>query len=328
MGGQRISSLTFVDIVLGVDYCEIKVPHPDTIEHRNIEGEYSDDVQTLRKMCMQSPETEPEFTLSYEGLRFRVTTMNTETGKVWFLSRIDAQVRPIHVLPVPKPFVEFVLRPRLHGLILVTGGFGTGKTTTASSLFCHRIETLGGTGTALEDPASEVQMAGRRGQGRIISIPVSRKNGGYHTALQLVRRSRADFVLIGEIRDAVTAIEAQDIANTDMPVIATMHASSIEEAFDKYQSYLRSKDASSAEANSRLALSVAGIIHLTKEYVGTEAGAPITRYTPQCLILDRSDPSCLGTIGKIRDGKFMDLGDDITAQAIRRFHGQSWAAAN
>lgn len=318
---KRLADRAFTDIVLGEDYCDLKVEEPGRVQLIDVTHEYPSEVETLRKLCAQHQAEGPEFTVHHHGLRFRVTTMREESGPAWFLSRIDAQVRPLHELPVPQQFVDFAMHPRLQGLILITGGFGTGKTTTASSLFCHRIHTLGGTGVALEDPTGEVQMAGRHGPGRIVQIPVSRDRGGYHTALQLVRRSRADFILIGEIRDAATAVEAQDIANTDMPVIATMHASSIEEAFDKYQAYLRSAHSSSSEANARLALSIAGIVHLTKEYVNDSHGQPVPRYIPRCLILDRSDVHSMGALGKIRDGNFVGLNDDIAFQASRRFHG-------
>ena len=127
--------------------------------------------------------------------------------------------------------------------------------------------------------------------------------------------------MIGEIREARTAIEAQDIANTDMPVIATMHASSVEEALDKYQTYLRATNASSAEANARLAMTLAGVIHLTKDFGVDTNGNPIARYTPQSLLMDRNDPMSTGIIGKIRDGNFMGLNDDIAIQATRRVRG-------
>ena len=77
-------------------------------------------------------------------------------------------------------------------------------------------------------------------------------------------------------------------------------------------------NASSAEANARLAMTLAGIIHLTKDYTTSPTGQPVPRYTPRCLLLDRNDPGCTSVIGKIRDGHFMSLGDDITAQALRR----------
>lgn len=316
-----LSALGFVDLVLGEDYCEAKVEGPGLTRLIDIQASHPQDVKTIRSHCFEKYLTAPEFTLEHADMRFRVTTMQLDTGPIWFLSRIDAQVRPLSELPVPKDFVAFLLRPRLQGLILVTGGFGTGKTTTAASLFCHRISELGGTGIALEDPAAEVRMAGPRGNGRVVQIPVSIKTGGYHAALQLVRRSRVDFVMIGEIREARTAIEAQDIANTDMPVIATMHASSVEEALDKYQTYLRATNASGAEANARLAMTLAGVIHLTKDFGVDTNGNPIARYTPQSLLLDRNDPMSTGIIGKIRDGNFMGLNDDIAIQATRRVRG-------
>ncbi len=321
METAHLAGMQFVDIVLGQDFCDVKVEEPDVTRLVDVERDYPHYVAALREQCRHRKDEGPEFTLNHGTLRFRVTAMNEERGPIWFLSRIDAHMLPIYQLPLPRDFVAYTLRPRLQGLLLITGGFGAGKTTAASSLFCHRIATLGGTGVALEDPTGEVCMAGRHGQGRIIQIPISRDRGGYHAALQLVRRSRADFILIGEIRDATTAIEAQDIANTDMPVIATMHASSIEETLDKYQAYLRGGHASSAEASARLAASVAGIVHLTKEYVRAPAGQAVARYVPRCLMLDRTDATCLGAIGKIRDGNFVGLNDDIDLQAARRARG-------
>lgn len=210
MGTAPLSSLRFVDIVLGDSFCDIKVEGPDRTIMEDVEHACADDVKALRSQCEALLHSEgPEFTLSHANLRFRVTTMESETGRVFFLSRIDAQVRPIHELSLPSRFVQHSVRPRLQGLLLVTGGFGAGKTTLASSLLCHRIELLGGTALALEDPAGEVRMTGKHGTGRIIQIPIAKATGGYQAALQLVRRSRADIVLIGEIRDAATAIEAQ-----------------------------------------------------------------------------------------------------------------------
>lgn len=318
---SNLQDLRFVDLVLGTDFCEAKVEGPELTKMIDVQGSHGPDVNAIRARCLEEHLKAPEFTLQHEGLRFRVTTMNLEDKAVWFLSRIDAQVRPLADLPVPKDFVDFIIRPKLQGLILVTGGFGTGKTTTAASLFCHRISQLGGLGIALEDPAGEVRMAGRCGHGRVVQVPVSAQTGGYHPPLQRVRRSRADFVLIGEIRESRTAIEAQDIANTDMPVIATMHASSVEEALDKYQTYLRADNASSAEANAKLAMTLAGVIHLTKEYTRTATNESVARYTPRCLLVDRHNPASSGIIGKIRDGNFIGLNDDIAFQASRRVRG-------
>lgn len=321
MMADRLSSRDFIDMVLGLDFCKLKVQEPDLCRLVDVELDYRNDIDTLREACLLNSAESAEFTLFHDGVRFRVTTMERERGPVWFLSRIDAQARPIQELSVEGDFVKFLLRPVLQGMILITGGFGAGKTTTASSLFSHRIERLGGTGIALEDPVGEVAMDGPCGFGHISQIPVSADTGGYHAALQLVRRSRADFVMIGEIRDALTAVEVQDIANADMPVIATMHASSIEEAFDKYQSYLRSRHASSSEANSRLALSISAIVHLSKEYRRSRDGQVTTRYVSRSLVIDRANPESFSIMGKIREGDFTGLNDEIDRQASRRSVG-------
>ncbi|HCN73314.1 MAG TPA: hypothetical protein DIS96_17035, partial [Pusillimonas sp.] len=129
-----LSALGFVDLVLGEDYCEAKKEGPGLTRLIDIQASHPQDVKTIRSHCFEKHLTAPEFTLEHTDMRFRVTTMQLDTGPIWFLSRIDAQVRPLSELPVPKDFVAFLLRARLQGLILVTGGFGTGKTTTAASL--------------------------------------------------------------------------------------------------------------------------------------------------------------------------------------------------
>lgn len=315
---MALSSLPFIDMVLGMTFCEAKIPGPVHTELIDLDQDQPDAVAQLRQACREASSTADEFVLSAHGMRLRVTTMDQLDEPVWFLSRLDASVRPLAQLPVPRDVAAFCLRPRLQGLILVTGGFGTGKTTTASSLFCHRIAELGGTGIALEDPTGEVQMAGRHGQGRILQVPVSAHTGGFHSALLRVRRSRADMVMIGEIRDAATAVQVQDIANVDMPVIATLHATTVEDALDKYQAYLRSQHASSAEANARLALSVSAVLHLTREYVNDAQGRACPRFIPRCLVIDRDDPAHRSITSKIRDGNFTGLADDIAVQAARR----------
>lgn len=64
-------------------------------------------------------------------------------------------------------------------------------------------------------------------------------------------------------------------------------------------------------------MSVAGVIHQTKEYVDVPNGSPRARFTNKCLLLDRTRSESSSIIGKIREGNFMALNDDIEAQAAR-----------
>lgn len=307
-----LADLVFIDMVLGQDFSYYK----DPLERGHIKSfpdDFNEDLARLRAACLSGRDGGPEFTVHLAQLRFRVTEFFDENNEtVWMLSRTSAQVLPIDALPLPKNMIDFLMTPDLVGLVLITGGMGTGKTTNAASLFRYRIEQLGGIGLSFEDPGAEIIMNGSHGKGHIIQIPVSRLRGGYHEPLQLARRSRASFVMIGEIRDSETAREVQSIANADLLVISTLHAPTLEKSLEQFQSYIRGANATETEANSRMAGTLAAVIHLTREHVETRDGLKV-RYIPRCLTLNTPSVNA-----KIRDGNFAGLNDDIMTQAVQR----------
>lgn len=307
----RLVDLDCIDMVLSQDFCLYKDPARGHIEP--LSEDYADDLAELRAACLTKRDDGPEFTVHLDGLRFRVTEFfNEDREPIWMLSRTSAQVLAVDDLPLPKNLIDYLMQPDLVGLVLVSGGMGTGKTSNAVSLFKHRIEQLGGIGLSFEDPGAEIIMSGAHGKGRIIQVPVSRLRGGYHEPLQLARRSRAAFVMIGEIRDSETATEVQSIANADLLVISTLHAPTLEKALEQFQSYIRGANATESEANNRMAGTLAVVIHLTREHVETRDGHKV-RYIPRCLVLNTP-----AVTAKVREGNFASLNDDILAQAAQR----------
>ncbi len=103
-----------------------------------------------------------------------------------------------------------------HGLILVTGPTGSGKTTTLYSALnvlnnpTYNIVTV-------EDPV-EFQVPG------INQVPVKKEIGlTFGNALRSILRQDPDIVMIGEIRDTETAEIAVEAALTGHQVLSTMH---------------------------------------------------------------------------------------------------------
>ncbi|WP_322106083.1 GspE/PulE family protein [Paraburkholderia sp. J41] len=103
-----------------------------------------------------------------------------------------------------------------HGLVLVTGPTGSGKTL---SLYCF-LQMLNGTSRNLcsvEDPA-EIQLAG------INQVNVREKAGlTFAVALRALLRQDPDVIMIGEIRDEETASVAVKAAQTGHLVLSTVH---------------------------------------------------------------------------------------------------------
>jgi len=103
-----------------------------------------------------------------------------------------------------------------HGIILVTGPTGSGKTTTLYS----SLKEINSTETniiTIEDPI-EYQLRG------ISQIEVAKKKGlTFATGLRSILRQDPDVVMVGEIRDFETADIAIESALTGHLVLSTVH---------------------------------------------------------------------------------------------------------
>jgi type IV pilus assembly protein PilB len=103
-----------------------------------------------------------------------------------------------------------------HGLILVTGPTGSGKTTTLYSALNELNNPIYNIVT-VEDPV-EFQIGG------INQVPVKKEIGlTFANALRSILRQDPDIVMIGEIRDTETAEIAIEAALTGHQVLSTMH---------------------------------------------------------------------------------------------------------
>jgi len=103
-----------------------------------------------------------------------------------------------------------------HGLILVTGPTGSGKTTTLYSALNELNNPIYNIVT-VEDPV-EFQIPG------INQVPTKKEIGlTFATALRSILRQDPDIIMIGEIRDTETAEIAIEAALTGHQVLSTMH---------------------------------------------------------------------------------------------------------
>ena len=103
-----------------------------------------------------------------------------------------------------------------HGLILVTGPTGSGKTTTLYSAL-NELNNPDYNIVTVEDPV-EFQIPG------INQVPVKKEIGlTFAAALRSILRQDPDIIMLGEIRDEETAEIAVEAALTGHQVLSTMH---------------------------------------------------------------------------------------------------------
>ncbi len=117
--------------------------------------------------------------------------------------------------PDQEQIIKSLIR-KPHGMILVTGPTGSGKTTTLYSCL-HTINDSALNIITIEDPV-EYYLDG------ISQIPVrSRAGVTFATGLRSILRQDPDIVMVGEIRDAETAKISVHAALTGHLVFSTLH---------------------------------------------------------------------------------------------------------
>ncbi|MFT7579004.1 MAG: general secretion pathway protein E [Myxococcota bacterium] len=160
----------------------------------------------------------------------RLSTVPTTFGERIVLRILDKSavlldLVQLSFLPRNLALIEdFIERP--HGIVLVTGPTGSGKTTTLYAAL-SRINTPDRNILTVEDPV-EYQIAG------IGQMQVNRKIGfTFARGLRAILRQDPDVVLIGEIRDLETAENAVQASLTGHLVFATIHTNDAPSAFTR-----------------------------------------------------------------------------------------------
>ncbi len=169
----------------------------------------------------------------------RVSIMPSIFGEDAVLRLLDkAQLRKAHegvtleVLGFDKTALE-TLRELValpHGMLLVTGPTGSGKTTTVYATLTE-VNTGMEKIITIEDPV-EYELSG------VLQVPVNEKKGlTFATGLRSILRHDPDRILVGEIRDAETAEIAVQSALTGHQVFTTVHANSILDVTGRFKHF-------------------------------------------------------------------------------------------
>lgn len=150
----------------------------------------------------------------------RVSALPTKFGERIVMRILDKSsgVRELPSMGMPeKIFKGFeALIHSKHGIVLVTGPTGSGKTSTLASSLMH-INKPDVNIITVEDPV-EVALPG------VGQVEVNEKAGlTFAAGLRSILRQDPDVVLIGEIRDSETAQIAVQAAMTGHLVLSTLH---------------------------------------------------------------------------------------------------------
>ena len=155
-----------------------------------------------------------------DEVEMRLSTLPTAFGEkmVMRIFDPDTTVKPLEALGFGshdgKRWEELVAKP--HGIILVTGPTGSGKTTTLYATL-RRLATDEVNVCTIEDPIEMIQPAFNQTQVQ------PALDLGFAEGLRALMRQDPDIIMVGEIRDLPTAEMAIQAALTGHLVFSTLH---------------------------------------------------------------------------------------------------------
>jgi general secretion pathway protein E len=155
-------------------------------------------------------------------MELRVSTIPTTFGDKVVIRILDPSVlvrdlSELGFLPEEREtFERWLVRP--HGLVVVTGPTGSGKTTTLYSAL-QALASPEVNVVTIEDPIEMVHE-------EFNQIAANPKTGtSFAEALRHVLRQDPDVIMVGEVRDGETASQAVQAALTGHMVLTTLHTS-------------------------------------------------------------------------------------------------------
>lgn len=234
-----------------------------------------------------------KFTVDDDVVALRISIIPGFYGENVVMRLLHETARPLSLeeLGLKSKGLEVVRQniSKPHGMILVTGPTGSGKTTTLYSIL-NILNTVEVKICTIEDPIEY-------GIGRVSQFQVNTKTGlDFAAGLRSLLRHDPDIIMVGEIRDQETAEIAIHSALTGHLVLSTLHTNDASGAIPRFLDM---------GVESFLLASTLNVI-IAQRLVRKLCNACILKYAPE--------PSVLKKLEK-------ELGTSLTKQIFYRGQG-------
>jgi twitching motility protein PilT len=160
--------------------------------------------------------------------RFRVNAYQQQRGAAAVFRTIPTHVPTLQELALPNILQDFT--KLTHGLVLVTGATGSGKSTTLAAIVDHINQHHAKHILTIEDP---IEFIHHSKKSLINQREISRHTQSFQQALRSALREDPDVILVGELRDLETIRLALTAAETGHLVLATLHTASAAKSINR-----------------------------------------------------------------------------------------------
>lgn len=160
--------------------------------------------------------------------RFRANIFWQQQTVVGAFRHIPFEAPSFEMLGLPALVQDLAYRP--HGLVIVTGATGSGKSTTLAAMINAMNQSKPWHIVTIEDP---IEFVFKPKQCLIHQREVGKDTMSFQNGLKYVLREDPDVVMVGEMRDLETVRAAITIAETGHLVLTTLHTNTAVDTVDR-----------------------------------------------------------------------------------------------
>src|SRR5687768_3673508 len=180
---------------------------------------------------------------------FRINIFRQRNTVGMVIRFVKPEVPAFDSLGLPVILKEVIMEKL--GLILVVGSTGSGKSTTMASMIDFRNSSRSGHILTVEDP---IEFAFRHKKSIVNQREVRVDTLSYQDALISAMREAPDLIMIGEIRDQPTLVNALLFAQTGHLCMSTLHANNSYNALNRIINFFPREARESLLADLAIAL--------------------------------------------------------------------------
>jgi len=156
---------------------------------------------------------------SMGNLQFRINIFKEKDGLCAAIRALSMDIPKVETVGFPNDIWKDIIN-RTHGLVLLTGITGAGKSTTIASLIDRISEKRACRIISLEDP---IEYVFKQKNSMISQREVGRDVADFSSGLKAILREDPDVIFVGEMRDQETISMTLMAAETGHLVFSTLH---------------------------------------------------------------------------------------------------------